>query len=209
MNDLAITTEPKDPRLAPDNIVRLHDVDWANWQRLLAMRGEHSAPRLAYLKGEVEIMSPSRSHASIKSVIGRLVETYCLEHEIPFRPLGGWTLESEPDERAVEPDECYIFGAEDASRPHLAIEVVWTSGGIDKLEIYRKLDVAEVWYWKRGVLTPYSLRTDGPDAPRYEPVTASLVLPGIDLAQLATFLDQPTAYDAIRAYRAALRGGTA
>lgn len=205
MNDLAFSPEPKDPRLAPDNIVRLHDIDWANWKRLLAMRGEHSAPRLAYLKGEVEIMSPSRSHESIKSVIGCLVETYCLEVEIPFRPLGGWTLESEPDERAVEPDECYIFGAEDASRPHLAIEVVWTSGGIDKLEIYRKLDVAEVWYWTRGTLTPYKLCTPESGEPRYEPIDSSLVLPGIDLAQLMSFLDQPTAYDAICAYRAALR----
>jgi len=27
-------------------------------------------------------------------------------------------------------------------------EVVWTSGGIDKLEIYRRLGVGEVWRWK-------------------------------------------------------------
>jgi hypothetical protein len=28
--------------------------------------------------------------------------------------------------------------------PDIAIEVVWTSGGIDKLEVYRGLDVPEV-----------------------------------------------------------------
>jgi Uma2 family endonuclease len=205
MNDLAISTETDNSRSAADNIVRLHDISWDDWRRLLAMRGDHSVPRLVYLEGEVEIMSPSRTHESIKSLIGCLVETYCMERDIPFRPLGGWTLESEPDERAVEPDECYIFGAEDASRPHLALEVVWTPGGINKLEVYRKLDVAEVWYWQRGELTPYRLRTDGPDAPRYEAMEGSLVLPGIDLPQLVSFLDRPTAYDAIRTYRSALR----
>lgn len=39
-----------------------------------------------------------------------------------------------------------LLGSEDAERPHLAIEVVWTSGGLDKLDVYRKLGVREVWY---------------------------------------------------------------
>jgi Uma2 family endonuclease len=98
MNDLAISTETDNSRSATDNIVRLHDISWDDWRRLLAMRGDHSVPRLVYLEGEVEIMSPSRTHESIKSLIGCLVETYCMERDIPFRPLGGWTLESEPDE---------------------------------------------------------------------------------------------------------------
>lgn len=29
-------------------------------------------------------------------------------------------------------------------RPHLAIEVIWTSGGVGKLDLYRRLGVAEV-----------------------------------------------------------------
>jgi hypothetical protein len=33
-------------------------------------------------------------------------------------------------------------------RPDIAIEVIWTSGGIDKLEVYRKLGVREVWYYE-------------------------------------------------------------
>jgi hypothetical protein len=28
--------------------------------------------------------------------------------------------------------------------------VIWTSGGIDKLEVYRRLRVREVWIWKSG-----------------------------------------------------------
>jgi len=54
-----------------------------------------------------------------------------------------------------------VFGpARQASKPDLAIEVVGSSGGIDKLEIYRKLGVREVWYWQRRRITPYVLVGD-------------------------------------------------
>jgi Uma2 family endonuclease len=85
-------------------------------------------------------------------------------------------------------------------RPDLAIEVVVTSGGVDKLEVYRKLGVREVWYWQDGRTQAYVRRGLG-----YEAVPTSEALPGIDLEQLASFLDRPTASAAIREYRAALR----
>ena len=40
----------------------------------------------------------------------------------------------------------------------MAIEVVWTSGGIDKLEVYRQLGVREVWFYERGSLRFFALR---------------------------------------------------
>jgi Uma2 family endonuclease len=185
-----------------DHVVFLHDLAWEDYEALLRMRGDHSAPRISYLKGEVEIMSPSRTHESIKSLIGCLVETYCLEQGIRFRPLGSWTLKDRPKQRGAEADECYILGDQDAERPHLAIEVVWTSGRIDKLDIYRKLGVAEVWYWRKGRIQPYRLQGE-----HYVPMTASRVLPALDLELLQRFLNEPTAYDAILAYRQALRAG--
>jgi Uma2 family endonuclease len=94
-----------------------------------------------------------------------------------------------------------VFGrARDPARPHLAIEVVWTSGRIDKLEVYRKLGVREVWYWRSGAIQPYVL-----SGQRYKLVKRSAVLPRIDLVQLASFLDRPTTSQAIRDYRTALR----
>lgn len=184
-----------------DDIIHFSGVSWDDYERLLVMRGDHSAPRIAYLEGEVEIMSPSQTHESIKSVIGRLVETYCLERDIVFSTYGSWTLKDKARNRGAEPDECYVFGTEAAERPHLAIEVVWTHGRIDKLEIYRQLGVAEVWYWRQGVIQPYCLRGE-----RYEPVNESQVLPGLDLALLMRFIDEPTTSQAIRGYRDALRG---
>jgi Uma2 family endonuclease len=186
-----------------DQLIRFSGVSWDDYQRLLDMRGDHSAPRIAYLEGEVEIMSPSQTHEAIKSMIGRLIEVYCLERDIPFSTYGSWTLQARDRSRGAEPDECYVFGEAAATRdqpPDLAIEVVWTSGRIDKLDIYRQLGVAEVWYWRQGRIQPYRLRGE-----RYEPVAASEVLPGLDLERLTGFVEAPTTSDAIRGYRASLR----
>jgi Uma2 family endonuclease len=198
--------EHHDDRPTEDHIVRLSGVSWEDYERLLEMRGDHSAPRIAYLEGEVEIMSPSRTHEGIKSIIGCLVEVYCLERDIPFSTYGSWTLQAQDRSRGAEPDECYVFGEAAAAsgeeqHPQLAIEVVWTSGRIDKLDIYRKLGVAEVWYWRRGRVQPHALRGE-----RYVPVEQSEVLPGLDLKLLTAFIESPTTFAAIRGYRQALRG---
>jgi Uma2 family endonuclease len=192
--------ERRDDSPREDHVVILSDVTWKDYERLLAIRGDHSAPRLTYLKGLLEIMSPSRDHENIESYIGRLVEAYCLERGIRFSPFGSWTLKDKKTERGAEPDECYVLGDEiDVDRPHLAIEVIWTSGRLDKLQVYRTLGVREVWYWRKGRIQPYALRNK-----TYKPVTRSRVLPDLDLDLLTSFLDRPTAYDAIRAYREAL-----
>lgn len=202
MHVLALARD-RDDRPHEDHFVILRGVTWADYQRLLEVRGDRSGPRITYLEGRVEIMSPSRSHESIKSIIGCLVEVYCLERGIEFSTYGSWTLEDKEAGRGAEPDECYVFGeVADPKRPDLAIEVVWTSGGIDKLEVYRKLGVREIWFWKRGVITPYLLRGD-----TYEEIPSSDALPGIDLAVLAKHLDRPTTSAAMRDYRDALRAG--
>ena len=82
----------------------------------------------------------------------------------------------------------------------MAIEVVWTSGGIDKLEIYRRLGIAEVWIWQEGHIEIHALRADA-----YEQSVRSALFPDLDVALLASFLDRPTALQAVKAFREALR----
>jgi Uma2 family endonuclease len=196
-----MSSVPPSPDPETDHIVVLRGATWADYQRMMEIRGDRSVPRLAFLEGALEIMSPSRPHEGIKSLIGRLVEAFCLERGIEFSTYGSWTLESKAVDRGVEPDECWVFGeVADPQRPDLAVEVVWTSGGISKLEIYRGLGVREVWIWRRRELTPYVLRGD-----RYEEAGGSEALPGLDLALLASFLDAPTTSAAIRGWRAALQ----
>lgn len=184
-----------------DDIIVLRDVTWADYQRLLEIRGDRPVPRLTYLEGALELMTPSRPHESLKSMIGCLVEAWCLERGVGITPYGSWTHESKEAERGVEPDECYVLGdATEPERCDLAIEVVWSSGGLDKLEVYRKLAVREVWIWKAGAIGVHALR-----AGRYEPVDRSEVLGGIDLDELLRFVDVRPMTRAVTEYRAAIQ----
>ena len=183
-----------------DHFVHLRGATWKDYERVLAIRGDHSAPRIAYLHGTLEIMSPSRSHESLKSDIGCLVEVWCLERGVEFSTYGSWTLKIKRLKLGLEPDECYIFGPRGRAKvPDLAIEVVWTSGGLDKLDIYRPLGVREVWVWQRGKIVPHVLGRSG-----YKPAARSAALPGIDLAELAACIDEPSTSAAVKRFRAHL-----
>ena len=55
---LAETLAEHDDTPVADNIVVIYGATWADYQRLLELRGEASVPRLAYLEGALEIMTP-------------------------------------------------------------------------------------------------------------------------------------------------------
>ena len=178
-----------------------YGVPWAHYEAHLALRGEAPVPRMAYLEGALELMSPSKDHERIKSVLGRLVEAFAFERGIEFSPYGGWTLKHAPKQAGAEPDECYIIGTDQSKeRPDLAIEVIWTTGGLDKLEIYRRLGVSEIWFWQNGRISVHLLKDE-----RLVAAERSELFPGLDLAMLCSFLDRPTAFQAVNAFREALR----
>ncbi len=185
-----------------DQRIFLRGITWSEYEVLLAVKGERAGVRMAYLKGDLELMTPSISHESINTMIGRLLEAYAEERGIDLNGYGSWTIRSAPKERGVEPDKCYIVGGERKEAPDLAIEVVWTHGGLDKLEIYRGLGVGEVWMWKDGALAVFVLN-DG----SYQRVERSRLLPDLDLALMTSFLDRDSQTQAVRAFRAALRQG--
>jgi Uma2 family endonuclease len=181
-----------------DQRVFLHGVPWAQYEALLATRGDDAGPRMTYLEGELELMSPSRSHETIKKLFARLLEAWALATGEVLDGYGSMTLKSRPKARGVEPDECYAIG-EPKEHPDLAIEVVWTSGGIDKLEVYRGLGVREVWIHREGKLELYSLRRGA-----YVRITKSIVLPSLDLDELVGYLDASDQTAAVRKYYRAL-----
>lgn len=183
-----------------DERVVMYGVTWARYEVQLAMRGDASIPRIAYLDGALEIMRPSKDHERIESYLGMLVEAFVLETGGDLSPYGSWTLKEAPKRAGVEPDECYLIGSDQKREtPDLVIEVTWTSGGIDKLEAYRRLGVPEVWFWKAGQIVVHVLRADA-----YVIESASSVLRGLDPATLLPFLDHPTAMQAVRAFRDSL-----
>jgi Uma2 family endonuclease len=182
-----------------DQIIVFHDVTWADYERVLEIRGDKSAPRINYLEGELEIMSPSKDHEQLKSFIGHLLEWWCIDRGIEVTPYGSWTLKERKKKRGAEADECYIFGTAPRERPHLAIEVEWTRWNLDKLQIYEQLGVEEVWIWRKGVIHVYVFVED-----RFTKAERSRLLPDLDLELLTSMLDRDTLTQAVRDFRRAL-----
>ena len=189
------------PAMEHDHIVLFHDLNWSQYEALRAMRGDRSSPRIAFLDGELELTRPSRNHEAIKSQLGRLLEAWAEERGVDLQSYGSWTLEGAAVQRAVEPDECYVVGAQPRDVPDLAIEVVWTSGGVDKLAIYASLGVGEVWVWQAGAISVHVLR-DG----AYLRAARSALLPGLILDEMLRFVEVANQSAAVRAWRALLRG---
>jgi Uma2 family endonuclease len=185
-----------------DQRVRMHGMSWQAYEALLAWRGESSAVRMTYLEGELELMTPSIDHEDLKKRLARLVEAWAEEADVPLEGAGSWTLRDESVERGAEPDECYVVGSlKGVHAPDFAIEVIWTHGGIDKLEVYRKLGVREVWIHSNGALAFHELRGDA-----YVRAPRSRILPEMDPALIARCMEFPSQTAAVKALRAAMRG---
>ncbi len=187
------------PRVEDEQRILLSNVPWATYE---ALRDgiESASVRMTYLEGQLEIMSPSRGHEVTKTQIGRLVELFCLERDIPLFGYGSTTFRKREKERGLEADECYARGG-DKPIPDFALEVVATRGSLDKLEVYRGLSIGEVWVFEDGAFRVFALRDD-----HYEVVHASQVLPELDLERIAHFAAQPDQHAALLAFRNELRG---
>jgi Uma2 family endonuclease len=141
-------------------------INWQQFKLIQAGFADASGIRLAYFNRTIEILMPGRTHELFKSIIGMLIELFCVEMAIEFEPTGSMTQERE-GEVSLEADESYCFGTSRAI-PDLAIEVILTSGGIDKLPRYQILGISEVWFWQDGVFSLYRLQ-DG----KYDRITRS------------------------------------
>jgi Uma2 family endonuclease len=198
---------PPDPD-STDHFVYLQG-RWEDYERLLTMRGESSVPRITYLEGLIELMSPSRYHELDKKRFARLLEAWAEEAGVDLEGYGSWTLKKKRAKRGAEADECYTVNRRavgERDRPDIAIEVIWTSGGIDKLEVYRKLGVREVWYYERGTLRFFALRGERGHED-YAEIQRSEFLPQLPLELLLAGMQDSTQSQtaAVRALRQTLR----
>lgn len=176
-------------------------VDWQGLTSILAARGDVSVPRVSYLDGVMELRSTGKSHESRSWLIGRLLEVWADENEILLEGLKSWTLKNEGKEAGAEPDECWVVGDRPhAAKPDLALEVVQTHGGLDKLEVYRRLGVKEVWFWIDDELIVHVLRGKS-----YLRSTRSTLFRALDLKLLSRFARHQSPARARMLYRAALR----
>ena len=174
--------------------VLLYDVSWEQLEQLdINLAG--TGARLTYLDGILEIMSPlSDEHEDSKKTVAMLVEVYMRTKNIRFYSRGSATLGKRENKTRREPDESYNLGRK-KSIPDLILEITVTSGGINKLEIYKRLGIPEVWFWEDGLLSVYCLQ-----AGEYQKVTKSFLLPELDLELLAKYSRMSDQFDAVNEF---------
>ncbi len=200
---LARADEAVGPR-ETDQLVSLNGLSWNQYVALNKAVGDRPGLRMTFLDGVLEIMSPSNVHEHRKKLMARLIEAYADESDLPLIALGSTTYRKKPKRAGAEPDECYHLGFE-KEYPDLAIEVVHTSGGIDKLEVFKRLGVREVWFFVDPEIQVFRLGPSG-----YSRRDRSEVLRGIDLGDLSRLVaNTPPSdqYKAVRRYRLSLRRG--
>ena len=157
--------------------------------------GDNNQTRFKYAHNQLEIMAPSSRHEFIKKAIGILLETYFLEKSIRYYPSGSTTFRSESQQKGIEPDQCYCLHSR-KDTPDLAIEVVITSDGLNSLEIYRSLEVTEVWFWQNEELSLYSLENN-----QYQKINQSILLPYLDIARFGQWILFDEIFDAVQESR--------
>jgi Uma2 family endonuclease len=179
----------------------LYGVTWEQYEIVRTSLDNCAGLRMTYLEGTLEFFMPSIEHEIIKKVLARLIELYSIETNTRLYGYGSTTYRKQAKERGLEPDECYCIGTV-KELPDFAIEVNLTSGGIDKLNVYRGLGVAEVWIWQKSRLSLFYLEGEN-----YQQIQNSRFLPNLDIDLLVRCVNIPDQYDAVVEFRAAIARG--
>ncbi|MEM9272033.1 MAG: Uma2 family endonuclease, partial [Cyanobacteria bacterium P01_F01_bin.143] len=132
----------------------------------------------------ITIMSPSQNHEMIKDFIFILVITYCEAIDLDYYATGSTTFKDQSQQVGKEPDASFSFGSL-KNVPDLAIEVVFSSGGTDDLDKYKRLGVKEVWFWIKNKLEIYVLDND-----IYQQQSSSFNLPKLESQLLTKYISK-------------------
>ena len=198
-----MTSQLMEPSRMPaiaEQRVMLEGIRWQQYKGLLATLGDDFPNlRLSYLEGTLEIMTTSPEHEELKKIIAMLMEAYFQETRTRFHGIGSATFRKAARQRGLEPDECYCLGQK-KEFPDIAIEVILSSGTVDKLEIYRGLGVSEVWFWENNQFAIYHLRSQ-----QYELTPKSELLPNLDVDLLSRYIRPLEQFDAVMEFREMLR----
>ena len=192
MNGFMVTLQLRQLVVNPGQQIQLQDVDWAEFEAIVAELGDQRRSRIAYHDRTLEIRMPLPEHELDKELIGDLVKLLIDELDLDCACYGSTTFRRKNLGVGIEPDQCFYI--ENVAKmlgrrqldlmdltidppPDLAIEIDVTSK--TGLEIYRSLGVPEVWRFERGQLR-ISLLQNG----EYQDSTVSAQFPMVAIAQM-------------------------
>ncbi|MBZ8181530.1 Uma2 family endonuclease [Oscillatoria salina] len=146
-------------KLKPGQQLLLEDINWQQFESILAELGERRSHRVSYSNGLLEIMVPLPEHEKAKEIISDLVKILLNYQEINYESLGSTTFKKPFMKQAVEPDACFYIQNQAAvigknrldmtsvPPPDLVIEIDLTSR--TQFSNYQILGVPELWRYNR------------------------------------------------------------
>lgn len=208
-NPVPGTPPAKPRRRKPGRAVVIPNVPWEMYEELLKVFAEKPIVRMTYDNEELEIMVPSLDHDFGDRFLATLIPILSEEVGVPIRPGGSTTMRKKKPLKGIEADD--IFWLANAAKlagvkeldltihppPDLAIEVDVSRSSMNRLRVYAKLGVPEVWRLAGDTLTFHVLV-----GKKYQVATHSRSFPLITPDDLIPFVKQArTAGDQVPVYR--------
>lgn len=186
-----MTLQLRQIKVSPGQSVHFEDVDWPEFEAILAELGNSRGTRIAYRNRTLTIVAPLFEHEKSKVVLGDLATVLLDALGIDHDASGSTTLKRKDLGKGVEPDDSfYIQNYEQVLNkdridlnvdppPDLAIEVDLTSK--TDIDVYEALGIPELWRYDNG-----RLRIDVLQDGKYVQVKESPTFPGWPLIELAS-----------------------
>jgi Uma2 family endonuclease len=174
----------------------LRDVSWEFYGRLLREIGDQRV-FVTYDHGSLELMSPSWKHERFAELFGSLIRLIAAELKVPLIGGGSTTFRSQASGVGLEPDRCFyiqhvaaVTGKQELDLaidppPDLVVEIEISRRMLDRLDLYARLGVPEVWRCDGRRLEVLLLTSDG-----YQTSIQSAAFPRIPIDQVIPILDQ-------------------
>jgi Uma2 family endonuclease len=179
------------------NRVVLNNISWQQFENLLIDLGEHRAARVAYDQGQLEIMTPLPEHEFFKETLSIAVQDIAELIDLNYESYSSTTWKRELQQAGLEPDNCFYFQNEAAIRgrfnidlnqgdppPDLALEINLTHKSLNRLPIYARLGVPELWCYDNGNLTIYQLQDR-----EYLEAIQSRIFPNLAIPELPQIIE--------------------
>jgi Uma2 family endonuclease len=187
----------------------LHDISWEQYLAIGNALPDRPRLRLTYDHGSLEFMVISFEHDFFKYTFGMLIHLICEVCEIPYVAAGSMTFQRKEIEAGFEPDQCFWIQHERQMRGHrnydpqrdpppdLTLEVEITRSALNRMGLFAKYKIPEVWRFDGETIRVCLLQADG----THKVVPESPTFPGIPIAELVRFLQPNPNVDNLTANR--------
>lgn len=194
--------------------VTLPDVSWQQFEKLLSEMGQNREVRMTYQRGQLELMTPQDDHMRYTKLMESAILLLADEVGLELEAIAPILLNHADLQLAAEADEGYFlhhrhqvngkteFNLMHDPTPDLIVEVVMTGSSLNKLSIYTRFGVPEVWRYavqdatdlQSSDLLIYRLQGD-----RYVQTTYSALFPFLPATTVLNFIRHSDSFGLVRA----------